>query len=416
MKVSANSLFRAAGLVTCAASALPGLADFWSAGLQGLRASAAFSALGAQALTAVFWGLLALYAAGFVAFAAAFWTTTDPATRSRRRSVVLLGVQFVLGLLLDSNLEFIVAAEFPLVLPLRRGLVWFAVQNVAMAAIFVLTADELLFKSLTGAGLSILPVDATSSPPWNVVIAVELTENTAWQIFAFCVGYIAAAERRGRAELAGAHAELLATQQLLAHGERTAERLRIARELHDGLGHHLTALNLHLDLAARQRDDAAAASLRTAQDIARRLLTEVRSAVGAQRADQPIDLRRALQTLCSEIPTPRIELSFDARLEVTDPLLAHVIFRTVQEALSNALRHSGADAIRIVLARRDGGLAVSVCDDGKGGRPWKPGNGLSGMRERAEAQGGRLHIESGAGGFAVRLWLPDSRGQHTLAA
>lgn len=137
-------------------------------------------------------------------------------------------------------------------------------------------------------------------------------------------------EAQARAELARVHAELLATRELFADSTRTAERLRIARELHDALGHHLTALNLQLELARNIADRQTKGPVDHAHALTKELLVELRSVVSAMREEAPLDLSGALQTLASGIPHPRVHLDFEKDLRV-EAAFAHTIFRCVQE-------------------------------------------------------------------------------------
>lgn len=402
-----NVIFRIVGLLACAVAVLEGFANLWFAGPE-RAARPVIAAIGLEVdeTQAIFVALLIFRLLGVLAFAATFWVATRPRAHSTRNGAILLVAQFVLALVNEGDLLYILAAELPFVLPLRAALAWLAVQSAGMAAASAYAMDNMRFNIAATIGPDAVPMDSVPIP-LSIVFLIDVLVAIAWQTFAFCMGYIAAAERRSRINLAGVHAELVAMQQLLAESARSSERLRIARDLHDGVGHYLTALSLHLDLAARQAVGNAVEPIQTSHDIARQLLAEVRAAVGAERTEQPIGLRQALQTLCSGIPAPRIELSFGEGFEVTDPSLAHVIFRSVQEAISNAVRHSGADTIEVALSLNCGGFAVIVFDNGKGASEMQPGNGLSGMRERVEELGGTMETKSCAGsGFSVTIRLP----------
>jgi signal transduction histidine kinase len=192
---------------------------------------------------------------------------------------------------------------------------------------------------------------------------------------------------------------------------RDSERLRIARDLHDSVGHHLTALKLHLDLAVRQSSEPVPASLRTSSELAGALLAEVRTVVSAERGARRIDLRHALATLCAGIPTPRIALLMDDSFAIASPALAHALFRCAQEAISNAVRHAGAATMTIEIARHGDELTMRVADDGRGSRKAGEGNGLRGMRERLALLGG--HLQAGdrqPRGYAIQVTLPIAGG------
>lgn len=413
MNGSTSAIFRITGLVACLVVTVPAFIFAWFVGpQQPVRALTDFLGLGADQVDTVFRVGFFVQSLGVLAFATAFWASTRATPRPARMGAALLVAQFFLGLVTDPDLLIIVAAELPFVLPLRPALTWLAVQSTGIALLSMYAANTVQFSLTASIGTDAVPTAPPAPLPLGAIFVMEVLTDVAWQAFAFCMGYVAAAERGGRMRLARVHAELVAMQQLLAESARTSERLRIARDLHDGLGHHLTALSLHLDLAARQAVGGAVGPIHTSHDIARQLLVEVRTAVGAERTEQPIGLRQALQTLCSGIPFPAIELSFDEGLEVSDPSLAHVVFRSVQEAISNAVRHAGADIIEVGLSANNGGLAVIVSDNGKVAREVCPGNGLRGMRERVEEHGGKLETApASGGGFMVCIWLPQ-RGIH----
>jgi signal transduction histidine kinase len=228
-----------------------------------------------------------------------------------------------------------------------------------------------------------------------------------FQLFALGTGHLARRESAARLELSHAHSELVATHAMFAHSMRISERLRISRELHDALGHHLAALSLQLEVARNVADGRAIEPVEAAHAIAKQLLAELREVVGAMRADEPLDLARALRLLVAGVPRPTVHLTIPESLEVCDAVLAHILFRCVQEALTNAIRHAHAENVWIQLADDDGRLAIVARDDGCGVETMKLGNGLSGVRERVEEIGGRIEIDSSLGrGLTLRAFLP----------
>jgi signal transduction histidine kinase len=239
------------------------------------------------------------------------------------------------------------------------------------------------------------------------VVGLTILSLVVWQGLAFAGGLLAATQYRSARELAHVNAELLATQALLAESSRMAERLHISRELHDSLGHHLAALSLNLELARVNASGRASEPLEDAASVAKMLLAEVRETVSTLRTQQALDLGRALQTLAGGVSHPRVHLLLPEDVAEETPARAHAVFRCVQEALTNAMRHSGARNVWIDVTRDTGRLEVRVRDDGRGASSLRPSNGLSGMRERFEEQGGSIEIDSEAGqGFRLRAWLP----------
>ncbi|MBH9553687.1 sensor histidine kinase [Inhella gelatinilytica] len=231
---------------------------------------------------------------------------------------------------------------------------------------------------------------------------------------AFGLGRLTAAQADKRRWLQAVLAERLSAEQLHDEQLRYSERLVIARELHDLMGHHLAALNLQLQLgeALAARGDAAGAlpALGKAREVAQQLLDDVRSAVSAQRETPRIELRAALEALAAAIDSPRIRLDLEPEASRDlGPRSAHALLRCVQEAVTNAVRHARARHLDISMRRDGPGLVVRVSDDGAGVPRLAPGNGLSGMRERVEELGGSLTVLRHQPGFELELRLPRQR-------
>jgi signal transduction histidine kinase len=226
-----------------------------------------------------------------------------------------------------------------------------------------------------------------------------------FQLFAVCAAQLLRSEIAARDRLARANAELQAAQVLLGESARMGERLRIARDLHDVMGHSLTSLTIHLDVASRLTTGAAAEHLSCARTVSGELLEQVRAVVGRFRVP-PIDLRTALQSLANSVTGLEVRVVLPEDLAVLDPARADTILRCAQEAITNTLRHAGARQLVIEVEERGGGVVVMARDDGRGGQ-FTIGNGLSGMRERFEMFGGSLSVASREGeGFSIRGIIP----------
>lgn len=227
-----------------------------------------------------------------------------------------------------------------------------------------------------------------------------------FQAFGALVVLAARGETEARQELAETHAELRSTVALLEATSRDAERLRIARDLHDVVGHQLTALALELEVASHKvRDDAAAEHVARARALAKGLLGDVRTAVGEMR-HRGTALEPMLTALAHDIPGLEVSVTVQG-VDRVDADEAHVILRVAQEAITNALRHSGASRLALTVTADADGLRVQATDDGRGTDQIVPGHGLLGMRERLEAKGGELVLSSGPGrGFTIEGRLP----------
>jgi signal transduction histidine kinase len=298
-----------------------------------------------------------------------------------------------------------------------------AVQEVAMGAMAVVAPCQ--FGEIA---LIVIALQAalTLSPTRVVAVLVAQTlvvgalvmrgcgvsESVSW-LLAMC-GFQAAAvvavllarrEQEARAELAQANAELRAARELLAASSRAEERERIARELHDVLGHGLTALGLHLEVAKNVTGEVATAHVAQASTLAREALGGLRSAVSAMRATHGPDVAPALNALADSAPGLAVHLDLPERLVVDCSERAHCLVRCVQEIITNTLRHAGAQNLWVTITRDDALLTVDARDDGRGAPELRAGNGLNGMRVRIEAMGGLLVIAP-APAFSLRASLP----------
>ena len=230
-----------------------------------------------------------------------------------------------------------------------------------------------------------------------------------FQLFAVLTVHYARSAEASRDALALVNADLLATRALLADATRDAERLRMARELHDVAGHNLTALRLNLRALAADPALAQRGELRTAQAAAAQLMDDIRGVVNALRDARGLDIATALQALAAPLPRPRLQLDIDNDVRIDDVAIAETLLRTVQEALTNAARHGDAATVQVRLLRGDDGLHLRIQDDARGHRaqaPLREGNGLSGMRERIAALGGTVGFSREGGGLRIEARLP----------
>lgn len=347
----------------------------------------------------VYWAVLAAQVVIFVVFVAAFWRTTRPLAEDRPERVrfVLLALQVVLCLLLPTDVLYIVAAEMGYLLPTRGGLAWLGAS--------MLVAAVLMHSSIFGEDDAWKRDIADVPPPAAFILG--LGSICIWGFFAYGMGYLAAAENRSRRALSHANAELTGAQHLLAESERMGERLRISRELHDSLGHHLVGLTVSLQVASRSDADEARAHVDNAHLVAKLLLNDVRDAVSTLRSGGEVDLRGAIERLAAGVESPLIHFAYDSGLAVSDSALAHVLYRGVQEIITNSIKHARAQNLWITLRGDDSGIRLKAHDDGRGAAACMMGNGLQGMRERVEQAGGRISVTTQPGaGFTVDIWTP----------
>ena len=369
-----NKLLVSAGLVTWAVVGLPTMLRFAS---------------GAGAIDRR--GAMLGFCAAFAVFGAAFFVSAGTELASTRAArIAALALQSGCALVVialgrggfEDALLAVVAGQVPLFVDARFGLGWIVVQSVPATLIHVARGSSTTVALFSGGAY------------------------VGFQLFAVGTAHLARREAMARAELARVHAELLATRELFADSTRTAERLRISRELHDSIGHNLTALSINLEVARNTAEGRAKEPVDRAHALTKELLNELRVVVGAMREDRPVDLGHALRTLASGVSKPRVHLTLPPELPV-DAALAHTLFRCVQEVVTNVLRHADAENLFIEIAIDGDTIAVRARDDGRGAARITRGNGLLGLKERIEEGGGRFEIDGAPGeGVTVRALVP----------
>lgn len=193
------------------------------------------------------------------------------------------------------------------------------------------------------------------------------------------------------------------------------ERQRMASDLHDTLGHMLTALIMQMEAAERlagQDVTAALERIHRSRDLARQGMSEVRRVV---RALMPAELDRSSLVQAVDAMTREfcehtgmaIRLTVSGKEYPLSLTQSSGLFRAAQEALTNAMRHGKAAAAEVLLQYEPARVVLEVADDGAGAEDVQVGVGLATMRQRAAAMGGALEYTTAPGsGFRIRLWVP----------
>ena len=386
-RLNHSRLLRYAGLFTWAMVGFPLL----SLTLQPLGddlgiAEEAFGAL------RVGWTIWALYFSFGLSYS---WVTRNLGARRANLFdyallVVLTGtaiaISYYSGSGLGSILLMVVACVLPWLLPMPVGVAWLVLSQFVVVPVYVRGLDftwpEALMQSALYAGFC---------------------------AFVFVTSLVARQQAQAREEQRRLNAELRATRVLLAESARVNERTRISRELHDLLGHHLTALSLNLEVAGHLSEGRVKEHVQQAHTLARLLLTDVREAVSHLRDGGAIDLEAALRPLAENVPSLQIHMDIESPLTMDDPERAHVLLRCTQEVITNAVRHAAARNLWIRARREEAMIAMTARDDGRGADAFVAGNGLRGMRERLAQYGGHLEIKTRPQeGFCLHLMLPAS--------
>jgi signal transduction histidine kinase len=265
--------------------------------------------------------------------------------------------------------------------------------------------------------------------PWTVAAAAALVVSR-WASDGFSLHLIPVAllllvtpklagdavrTRRLRMETLEARVDLAEQETMRRVAE---ERLRIAREVHDVVGHGLATITLRAGVADRVADrdpEEVREALRAIRQVSRESLAELSALLGVLRSDgeegpaerAPAPDLEALPRLVDGLREAgmRVELEIDPGGATVPEVVGAAGYRIVQEALTNVARHAGPHArAQVRLARHDGVVEVEVRDDGRGApAALRAGGGLTGMRERATSLGGEFEAGSTRGG-GFRVW------------
>jgi signal transduction histidine kinase len=238
----------------------------------------------------------------------------------------------------------------------------------------------------------------------QIMVVSSLIEYVGISLFVILLGFVIVEERRSRQR---AEALSLEIESLAA----ALERSRIARDIHDSLGHSLTTLNIQLELAqamGQRNPDQANQALNNSRQLASQCLESVRQAV--QTVREEFDLTTALQRLIDQV---RQNHTFTIQVEVILPPLtlqtSHQLYCVVQEGFTNIQKHAHATKVHLSSQMTSEAILLELEDDGQGFDPTLTynGYGLKGMQERVHLLGGELQIISAIGkGTRIRVMTP----------
>ena len=229
----------------------------------------------------------------------------------------------------------------------------------------------------------------------------------AFHFFAAVVTQRMLSEQKAKEELALSHITLENTQALLTDAAADAERLSLARELHDDVGHQLTSLIINLDLARRTANASDKAQLEACYLQAKLALNTTREVVSKKRSIHQINLLETLHNLADKTPRLEVRLVISEPFSCTSLLIAQAILRCTQEALTNTLKHSNATLFQIDLMEDNKGYQLTLTDNGRGYQSFSAGNGLTGIQERIEQLNGQCDINQSANAFTITIRIPD---------
>jgi signal transduction histidine kinase len=385
-----------------------------------------------------------LWFIAFVAFAIAFWQNTGTARNKELRgqelstlaSIRRLLLQSLAGLITVIEGEYGFSALFAVIVAMQLSKTFAQADAKQFVPRFMLPhhletqhlpaeAQEIISGLQSGLQSNERPrVSLRGAVIWVVVQTLGvvfiysfkvgflatlplLVAFLGFQIVVLISNHLATNEKHSREALESVNAELQATQALLANNSRLHERLRISRDLHDLIGHHLTALSLNLEIAQHSEGESQQLHLKKAQALSKMLLADVRETVSTMRNEHSLDLGAVLRQLSEQVPVPKIHLAMPSDLKLNDSGLAQLLVRATQEIISNTIRHAAAEHLFIRLSLAKTTLWLDAFDDGQGMSKVELGNGLRGLHERLAEVGGSVQISSEVGvGTRLKLEIP----------
>ncbi|WP_269518602.1 sensor histidine kinase [Alteromonas sp. BMJM2] len=338
----------------------------------------------------------------FALFSVGFWLVTQdkPFRHEQWARVALVGMEYALVLLLFSL--------SPITFNAILLVIWSAVLPYFMP-----------FKR------ALLLSPLWSALPWLVFGWVWQSNSSLWinalLFWTFNLFALVMMESRKNAErqtqrAEEANRELRALQDLMQQASRKEERTRIARDIHDLVGHHLTGLSLHLQVASRTASPDQRPAIDQCLGIARLLLADVREAVSDMREFGQLNLLQALEALTEPLKN-KIQVNIDCQTNINHLTLLQAtnLLRCIQESLTNTMRHSRANEFAISIYSNANQLHIDIKDNGGSSSASLSvnnvvqGNGLKGIEERMSELNGTAAFSNSSTGFHTLLALPEAK-------
>ncbi|MCS6135266.1 two-component sensor histidine kinase [Shewanella baltica] len=224
-----------------------------------------------------------------------------------------------------------------------------------------------------------------------------------FQFFAYSSSQARLSERKSRLIQEQLNQQLIATRALLSQASEQQERLRISRDLHDILGHQLTALSLQLEVLSHKAPEELKPQVNQSKSLAKELLESIRAVVRAQRVQVGLDLVPPLEALMTRLPS--VTLTCKTMKPLQSAELTQALLLVLQEGISNAVRHGKANQLQLSMEDSQSALVLQLSDNGVGltrvaarNASAKSGTGLSGTGLNGTGQFG-----TGLGGMQERL-------------
>lgn len=321
---------------------------------------------------------------------------------------ILLFLRIILAKELLPRIQYFTSLITMLVI--AYGLIYYDTNRVAPILLILTTTTLPMYLSKARA-LSVIVAT-------NIVLYLIFTWSTVnegllstlifafFQIFAFSTMNTSLREQAAKEELTAINQELVATRYLLKESSKRQERLRISRDLHDRIGHQLTALSLNLEVAKHQVPDEYRQIIEQNLKQSKQLLTDVRDVVREMRTEDDFDLLEVVKGLFDELPN--CQLSIGEFPKINSLQLKQQLVYCLQEGISNALRHGKANQVTLYGEKQSTHIQIYLLDNGQGCQQVTKGSGLIGMQERLAVFDGKAELSSIESGCQLRLITEDS--------
>lgn len=318
------------------------------------------------------------------------WLSRADCRLERQTTInVFFAVEFAISLVIFPDYRNIILFQLPLLGTPRTAVWWTVIMLVVSTVVYVVGVH-------TGGG------DISG------IVAGVLQRDNLYELIGMLFGgiflYALSALLHNESEL---NRRLREAQAQLAVRTREQERQALTMELHDSIGHHMTALRMQLVLALRRVEADGRERLSQALSTVDQLLVELRSLVEARSEHNSLPLAEQLQALVGAIVRPDVDIAIEKELPRLSHAVEKTVFRVCQEALTNAIRHSEAEHLDVRITTVADLLRLVIRDDGRGSNALKWGSGLRGMAERVERSGGSFSILTREGeGVTIKVDLP----------
>jgi len=317
--------------------------------------------------------------------------------------IIVIAIYFVVPFVYSAILMVVWSAALPNFMKTKTAFILSPLCSVALYLVYG------LYWNFNGMGIT-----AMLFWTFNLFALVMVTTT------------IKAKESREKVEMI--NLELISTQQLLGQAAEQAERVRIARNIHDLLGHHLTALTINLQVAGRQLEKlnvgssdelskkAIKDSIEQCHSLSKLLLSDVREAVSDIRQKSNLNIKQAIVAITERLPNIKVSLDYPSDITINDVNTADVLIRCIQESITNAVKHGHAKTMHIAFLQTGELLTLSikaalskqlkVSKTNESNTNFILGNGLKGMRERLKQIQGSVAFTLNNAAFMTDIKVP----------